>query len=392
MHMNVSRRLSNIDITRGIVMIIMAIDHIRDLLHADALIQNPLDFKTTSTGLFLTRWITHLCAPTFVFLSGASVFLAMQNAKDKQKTRSMLWKRGVWLIVLEFTLINFALWFDVHFRVLLLQVIAAIGFGLIVLSRMVYIKTKTIAIIGLAIICLHNVVGIFGLPANPVAAAVDNLLFLPGAITFSPNFLLVIGYPLIPWLGIMFLGFACGRMFQKTSAEQDRLFIRIGLYSLLAFVVLRLVNIYGDPAPWSTQKTGIFTFLSFINVTKYAPSLMFDLLFLGLMFLILAFSTKLPSRIKNILETYGRVPMFYYLLHWFLVRTALFVMVFAQGYHWSELRFGPFQFGRPEKGGGVSLGGVYLVWIVIVVILYPLCKWYSDYKYRHPEKEILKYL
>jgi uncharacterized membrane protein len=390
--MTAAKRLSNIDIARGLVMIIMALDHVRDLLHADALRQNPVDLTTTTPVLFLTRWITHLCAPTFVFLSGASVYLAMQRSREKEKARSILWKRGLWLIVLEFTLVNFALWFDTQFRILIMQVIAAIGTGLIVLSFLTRVQPKKIAGIALAIIFLHNLLGLLPAPANPVLAVFFNLLFRPGLLQPSPDFIFFVAYPLIPWLGIMLLGYACGKLFEQSPADQQKKFRNIGLFCLLGFVVLRFINVYGDPAVWSQQKNAVFTLLSFVNVTKYPPSLLYDLLFLGMMFLFLAFAEKLPSRLRNVLEAYGRVPMFYYLLHLYFIRIAVFIMVFAQGFSWSDLRFGPFQFGRPEKASGIGLGGVYLVWIAVVALLYPLCRWYGKYKYNHPEKELLKYL
>ena len=165
-----------------------------------------------------------------------------------------------------------------------------------------------------------------------------------------------------------------------------------GVTALLLFVVFRFINMYGDPAPWQTQKNAIFTVLSFFNVTKYPPSLQYTLLFLGIAFILLRFADKWPSFIKNILLVYGRVPMFYYLLHFCLLRIASLIMVRLQGFSWHELNFAPFKLGRPEAGAGIGLGATLIAWIALVIILYPLCKWYGRYKLMHPEKTWLKYL
>ena len=373
-------------------MIIMALDHTRDLLHSMSLTQNPLNFATTTPALFASRWITHLCAPTFVFLSGVSVYLSMQRAQSAGALKSFLIKRGLWLIVLELTLINFAIWFDVQFRIIMLQVIAAIGFGFIVLSFLLKASPKKIGIVAFCIIALHNLLQLVPLPANPALAAVTNIFVTPGVIPVSPNFIILVSYPFVQWTAIMLFGFACGKIFEKGLAEKNRQLATTGIIFLVAFIVLRFINVYGDPAPWAAQKNALFSFLSFINVTKYPPSLQYVLLFLGIAFILLRYADQLPQKIKDILLVYGKVPMFYYLLHFYLIRLATFIMVYAQGFKWNDLLFGPFQFGRPATGSGLGLGPVLLAWIAIVALLYPLCKWYGKYKAAHPEKTWLRYL
>jgi uncharacterized membrane protein len=386
-----NKRILSIDIVRGLVMIIMALDHVRDLLHSQALTNSPTDLNTTTPALFFSRWITHLCAPTFVFLSGVSVYLASKR-KSIGETRNFLVKRGLWLIVLEFTIVNFMLWFDVQFRLLIMQVIAAIGVGFIVLSLLLKVSPRVLGIIALVIIFTHNLMQFVPPSKNSFVSVLQNIFFTQGLKVFSKDFMMLFAYPLIPWIAIMLLGFSFGRIFEKEASTRNRMLLRIGLGALALFVLLRLLNVYGDPAPWSAQKSGLFTFLSFMNVTKYPPSLIFDLLFLGIAITFLSFAEKLPKALQNLLSVYGSVPMFYYLIHLALIRLAVFIMVFAQGYQWKDLQFGPFQFGRPASGSGMGLAGVLLAWLAIVAILYPLCRWYSRYRSNHPEKQWLRYL
>lgn len=376
---------------RGLVMIIMALDHVRDLIYVDSLTGNATDLRTTTPGLFFSRWITHVCAPSFVFLSGVSVYLSMKR-KTIAEARSFLIKRGTWLIILEFTIVNFSLWFDIHFRVLIMQVIAAIGVGFIVMAFLLKVPARVLGIIALVIIFTHNLFQLVPPSDNATITTFRNLLITPGVRVVSPGFMFFFAYPVIPWLAIMMLGFSAGGVFEKEQTQRNKFLLRTGLGALALFVVLRFINIYGDPAPWSQQKNGLYTFLSFINVTKYAPSLMFILLFLGIAGVLLWLAEKLPLMIQKFFAVYGSVPMFYYLLHLVLIRIAVFIMVFAQGYAWKDLQFGPFQFGRPAGKSGLDLPGVLAVWLAIVAILYAFCKWYSGYKKNHPEKTWLRYI
>lgn len=372
-------RIHSIDRVRGLVMLLMALDHIRDLMHIGSLSGDPTDLSSTTPALFLTRWVTHLCAPTFVFLSGASAYLSSQKRCDVRTTRRFLISRGLWLVVLEFTLVNFGIWFDVHFNVFLMQVIAAIGLGLITLGALLTVSPKVVGVIGLAVIGLHN---FFSLTSP---------LFAPGLIPLGENHNLLVGYPPIPWIAILFVGFWCGRLFERPRLDRRRLFATVGLVCIGVFVGLRTFNIYGDPLPWSDQKNGLFTFLSFINVTKYPPSLLFDLGMLGWMFLLLSLAECADSRMTTILEVYGRVPLFYYLLHWYVIHPFLFVVLLAQGFSPADFRFG-FNFGRPEGTSGLELWAVYLLWLGVVGALYPVCRWYGAYKQRNRDLMWLSYL
>jgi uncharacterized membrane protein len=198
-------------------------------------------------------------------------------------------------------------------------------------------------------------------------------------------------YPPIPWLGIMLAGFAAGCLFQFSLMKRKRIFLTIGIAALCTFIIVRFINIYGDSIPWSVQKNSLYTFLSFINVTKYPPSLAFCLLTLGVLFIILSLAEGLKNRFSDFVMVYGKVPLFYFLVHFYLIHLLMFAMVYLQGFKTSELVFG-FDFGRPKEGSGVNLFTIYLIWIGVVIVLYPVCKWYGKYKAEHREKLWLRYL
>jgi uncharacterized membrane protein len=371
-------------------MVIMTLDHVRDLLHTTAITQQPTDLNTTTPVLFFTRWITHLCAPTFVFLSGVSAFLSIKRTNDLPASRQFLLTRGLWLIVLDLTLIGFGVWFDVHFTVLFFNVVAAIGMGFIVLALLLTCSPKTIAIIGLCILFLHNLAPLVPGGENDLFKKGLMPLFAPASYPLGNGRLFLIGYPPIPWLGILLVGFAGGRFFELEIKQQQSLFLKLGLAAIGLFILLRFINIYGDPNPWMQQKSGLFTLLSFINVTKYPPSLQFSLLFLGILFLLAGAIAGIKNKWTKLVCVYGKVPLFYFVLHWYLIHPLVFVMVYLQGFKSSDLIFG-FNFGRPKTGSGLLLWAVYLVWMAIVLAMYPLCKWYGRYKERNKGKMWVRY-
>jgi len=385
------KRINSIDITRGIVMVIMALDHTRDLIHFTSVTEQPTALSTTTPELFFTRWITYLCAPTFVFLSGVSAYISLLDKNNINNSRNFLLSRGIALIITEFTLVNFGLWFDVHFGIFLFDVIAAIGFGFIILSLLLKAPAKTIGIIGLVIIFCHNLISF--IPVNQTSTLIKILMpfFVPGAIPFDDGKLFIIGYPPIPWLGIMLIGFALGKLFELPEAQKKNIFFKIGLSSILLFIIIRTINIYGDSFQWASQKNGVYTFLSFMNVTKYPPSLQFYLITLGIMFLILSSVEGLKNKFSETTIVYGKVPLFYFIIHWYILHPIMFLIVFSQGYKSSDLVFG-FNLGRPKGPSGVNLWLTYLIWILVVILLYPVCKWYGKYKENHREKKWLRYL
>ncbi|WP_353126565.1 DUF1624 domain-containing protein [Parapedobacter pyrenivorans] len=371
-------RIQSIDFVRGVVMIIMALDHIRELFHESALLGDPTNLETTTPALFFTRWVTHLCAPIFVFLSGTSVYLSFRRHADTSSTKKFLITRGLWLILLEFTVVNFGIWFDIHFEVFLAQVIAAIGLGLILLGILLGTPSRILGLIGVFIISTYSFF--------PLSQLVN-----PGLIPLPWGSNLLVGYPPIPWIAILLVGYWAGTLMELEKAKRSRTFLLIGVGCLVSFILVRLVNGYGDPAAWGIQKNDLYTFLSFINVTKYPPSLLFDLLMLGSMFLLLSVAERLSGRVFGIVKLYGSVPLFYYLLHWYIIHLLLFLVLFFQGFTVADFRFG-FNFGRPEAPSGLPLWGVYAVWAGVVALLYPLCRWYSRYKSTHKEKKWLRYL
>lgn len=374
------KRHPSIDIVRGIVMIIMALDHVRDLMHVNSITQSPTDLSTTSPLLFFTRFITHLCAPTFVFLAGTSVYLSLQNTNNFTETRQLLLKRGLWLILLEFTIVNFGLFFDIGFHTLLFEVIAAIGFGFIALSLLLKIRSKTLGIIGMVILVCHNLLPLIPFAENSVIKTVLAPFFSPVVFPFSGR-AFIMGYPPIPWLGIMLVGFAAGKFFELAEEKRKKLFTKIGLSTLVLFTIIRFINIYGDPALWTIQKNAVFTFLSFINVTKYPPSLLFCLVTLGISFLLLAFADQFHNKVKKVTLVYGKVPLFYFVNHFYVIHILTLGMLIIQGFDWSQFEFASGTFGRP-KGveSGLPLWAIYLIWIFVVGLLYKPSQWFGKYK------------
>jgi uncharacterized membrane protein len=384
-------RIRSIDIVRGIVMIIMALDHTRDLIHVTSISESPTNLLTTTPALFFTRWITHLCAPTFVFLSGTSAYISFKNKNDLAATRRFLLTRGISLIILEFSVVNFGIWFDIHFNVFLFDVIAAIGVGFIILALLLKASVKTIAVIGLTIIFLHGLVPFIPFGEGSITKDILLPLFGPTAVPFDDDRIFIMGYPPVPWLGILLAGFAAGRLFENAEKKRKAIFLKIGLVSIALFLIVRAINIYGDPVPWTSQKSSLFTFLSFMNVTKYPPSLSFTLVTVGFMFLMLSAAEGLTNAFARITTVYGKVPLFYFLLHWYIIHPIMFLVVFLQGYESSDLVFET-NFGRPKGASGLHLGWIYLLWVLVVVALYPLCKIYGQYKERHRGKLWLRYL
>lgn len=365
-------------------MIIMALDHVRDLMHINSITQNPTDLLTTTPLLFFTRFVTHFCAPTFVFLAGTSAYLSFINRNNVTQSRSFLIKRGLWLIVLEFSIVNLGLFFDLGFHTFLFQVIATIGFGFIVLAFLLKLSSKTIGLIGLGIIFCHNLLPLIPFADGSMIKTLLSPFFVTALFSLAPHANFIMAYPPVPWLGIMLAGFATGKILILAGDIRKNVLLKIGLSALLLFAILRFINIYGDPSTWSRQKDGLYTFLSFINVTKYPPSLLFSLITLGVMFLVLAFTDRVNNGFTKVVSVYGKVPLFYFVVHFYLIHVSMIAMMFLQGFNWSDLSFASGIFGRPPGvQSGVELWAIYLIWIGVVVILYKPCVWFGKYKAEH---------
>ncbi len=387
----VTQRILSIDLLRGIVMIIMALDHTRDYFHADALLFDPTDLSKTNEWLFLTRWITHFCAPVFMFLSGTSAFFVGRR-KSKNELAKFLLTRGLWLILLEITIVNFGWFFDLSFSNIDLNVIWALGASMVVLAGLIYLPFIGIIITGAILIGAHNLLDGVQVTGTTIQAFGWSMLHQTGEFKFLGRTFFV-GYPILSWVGVMALGYCFGKLYNPSieAVRRKKILIILGSAIIILFILLRAINIYGDPRPWSYQASAAFTFLSFINLFKYPPSLLFILITLGPAILFLAFAEKLLNRLSKMVSVFGRVPMFYYILHLYLIHALAEIAAYLTGFKWSDKTI--WIGANPElKGYGFSLGTTYLIWIGIIIILYPLCKWYDRYKTAHKEKWWLSYL
>lgn len=375
------KRISSIDIIRGLVMVIMALDHVRDLMHVNALTQSPTDLATTTPLLFITRWITYLCAPVFVFLAGTSAYLSFQKNKDVASSRFHMIKRGLWLMLLDLVIMNFILYFDVQFHTILFSVVASIGFGFILLGLLLNLSSLALGALGSIILIGHGLYGMYNAEFGETAKSILNPFLTLSVFPFSTAKLFIVAYPPITWLGIMLIGFSFGKMFAHDHVKRNKQFITIGLTTIAVFILLRYLNIYGDPQQWAFQKDGMTTLLSFLNVSKYPPSLLFTLVTLGCMFLLLGVADRFNSSVQRILIVYGRVPLFYYVVHFLLIHFITLIMLRLQGVPFSNMDFATSTFGRPRNTEtGVPLWMIIILWSTVVAMLYLPCKWYWQYK------------
>jgi uncharacterized membrane protein len=399
-------RVDSVDLLRGIIMVIMMLDHTRDFVHFQSTLFDPTNVARTTPILFFTRWITHFCAPLFVFLAGTGAYFQFLRGKPKRELSWFLITRGLWLIVLELTVLRVVILFNVDFAGLasFLQVIWAIGCSMIVLAALIHLPVAAIAAIGVGMIALHNTldgvqVTSWRGPGTPIPgfwASVWHVLHVPGLIfPFGADGPPVMAlYPLIPWIGVMAAGYAFGSVYRLEPVVRRRYLIRMGLLLTAGFIVVRAINIYGDPSPWAPQVTPVKTVLSFLAVSKYPPSLLFLLMTLGPALLFLAWAEgndngvtqKATLRGPNALSlrrffiTYGRVPLFFYLLQWIVAHTLAIVAGVIAGKPVDYL-FTNIILAAPAKAGsGFGLVTVYALWILGVLLLYPLCRWYANVK------------
>lgn len=387
------KRITSVDLLRGAVMVIMALDHTREFFHSAALTGNPLDLNTTTPVLFFTRWITHICAPVFVFLSGTSAYL-QSTRKSKKELSVFLITRGLWLILAELTIVNLIFSFDISFSAIALEVIWAIGISMLILGLVIWLPFEVILVLGLVIVLGHNTLDFYERKQTTPFSAGYNLIHRVGFHQFWGKHLLLILYPFLPWTGLMMLGYCLGKVLRiENEAYRKKFLIIAGLSTIALFIILRFVNVYGDPFPWSRQPAGFRTFLSFINTTKYPPSLFFISMTIGPALLLLAWWDNIQNAFTRIVSVYGRVPFFYFLTHFFLIHLSSAITYFMRGHTFAEdaadtatpfIKF-------IKQGEGLQLRYVFLIWISVVIILYPVCKWYDRYKTKHKEKKWLSY-
>jgi uncharacterized membrane protein len=379
-------RLDSIDMVRGLVIVIMAIDHVRDYFNFGGE-PDPLANPDVGTAVFLTRWITHFCAPVFVLLAGTSAGL-MTTRKSQSALGAFLLKRGLWLIFIEWFVVATAWSFapggieQLGGRVgVVMQVIWAIGAGMVVLAGAQFLGQRACLIVGGAILVGHNLL-------DPIWPATGGILALGHpwwvalhaqlAIVSGPFFFVMV-YPLLPWIGVMLLGFGIAPLFQEPAQRRDARLLAWGVAATVAFLVLRGAGIYGDPNPWQAQDTMIGTLFDFLNVTKYPPSLLFLLMTLGPASMLCAFAGRVPDAVKRPLIVFGRAPFAFYVAHLYLIHSFAVGLGVIQGFDAAD--FLTYGFFFPE-GYGVGLPGTYAVWLLVVAILHPLCKWVAAVKDR----------
>lgn len=383
-------RIESIDLLKGLVMVIMALDHVRDFYHSAAYYFDPTDLAHTTVPIFFTRWITHFCAPVFSFLAGASAFFVGRK-KSVSEVSAFLWKRGLWLVFLELTVVTFGWTFDIKFGVFLFLVIWALGMSMIVLAALVHLPRTAILIFSCVLIFGHNMLDTVHFDGNFWWA----MLHEQQTFQLLKTHAFFTGYSLIPWIGVMSLGYYFGGLYDSSVdvVKRKRILNTVGLSAILLFITMRWINRYGNPIGWGHFDSAILNFMSFLNVYKYPPSLLYLMVTLGPACVFLANSEKLKGKIVNFFCVIGRVPFFYYFLHLYLIHTSALLVYWlypiitgkmvALGWIANSRRLTELGFGLPT---------VYIVWILIIAIVYPLCKKYDVYKKNNREKWWLSYL
>ena len=370
-------RLESVDLLRGVIMIIMALDHTRDFFGVPG---SPTNLATASVALFFTRWITHFCAPVFFLLTGTGAWLSLRK-RTRPELSWFLFTRGLWLIFLDLVLFRcLALQFNFDYHTTVINVLWALGWAMIVLSVLVHLRPSLVTAFGVVMIATHNLLDSIS-SNNPIWS----ILHSPNIIFSSPGHIVLLAYPLIPWVGVTAAGYGLGQIYSWELARRRSFLLRLGISLTIGFVLLRALNIYGDPSHWATQRTPIYTALSFLNTTKYPPSLLFLLMALGPALLILCGVDGRTPRILNPALIIGKVPMFYFLVHFVIIHLLAVVICFTRYGHIHWMFESPdianFPITQPP-GWGLILPLVYLIWAFVVIAMYPLCRWYSAVKQR----------
>jgi uncharacterized membrane protein len=368
-------RLDSIDLLRGLVMALMALDHTRDFFSTSG--PNPRDIA--DPALFLTRWVTHFCAPIFILLSGISAYLYGERGRSVGEVSWFLLTRGFWLIVIQFTVVRFLWSFSLHVNFFVAQVIWVIGASMMALAGFVYLPRWAIAAIGMIMIAGHDLLDHLGAEQLGAASWVWHLLHQPGLIEVGPQIKLFVLYTLVPLVGVMATGYALGPVFKLDASSRRSFLLCTGVVVTAAFVVVRATNLYGDPTGWSTQSSFIGTLLSFIDCEKYPPSLLFLMMTLGPALILLATFERAHGAIASRLTTFGRVPFFFYLAHIALIHALAVALA------WTTLGNDSWTSSQKPPGYGFNLFGVYTAWLCVVIALYPACDWFAQLKRRRGE-------
>lgn len=384
-----AHRIDSVDLLRGLIMVVMALDHVRDFFHFSAVQGfSPTDLGNTSVAIFFTRWITHYCAPVFSFLAGIGVYLALARGKSRAQMSWFLVSRGAWLMFLELTVLMWFGWaFEINLKLYFLATLWALGWSMIVLALLIHLPRTVVLVFSLALILGHNAFDAMKPESWGALGWLWKVLHAGGNMQTAGGVTFFAFYPLIPWIAVMSAGYCLGSVYDLPAERRRPLLWRAGLGITAAFVLLRFTNLYGDRVLWSSQSEPAFTVLSFLNTTKYPPSLCYLLMTLGPGMMLLAwFEGGIAARLRPLL-VYGQVPFFYYLLHIPLIHSAAWVT--------NYLRFGRGDFsplgGQPPAEAGFSLVTTYLVWIAVVAALYLPCRWFADLKRRRRDIAWLSY-
>lgn len=383
-------RLMSLDALRGTVMIIMALDHVRDFFDRYSMSNSPTDLSQASAAMFFTRWLTHFCMPVFMFSAGAGAFLWWNRGK---KTRAELSRflatRALWFLALEVFIMNFAYSFNISAHgLILLLVLYIFGACMLLMAALIYLPLRWIAVLSIAIIVLHNLLDPYSASQFGKLAWAWHVLHQPGVLMLANRPAFVV-YPILPWIGVMGAGFCFAQLFTLQEKARRSLVFRLGVAMTAAFLVLRTMNLYGDPSHWSRQKSALFTALSFLNCTKYPASLDYILMTIGPALILLVWYDRIRFSNRNPLIVFGRVPLFYFVLHFYAIHILLGAM--------SYIRYGNRVFSfifnaMPAMGGprevyppdfGYPLWVTYAVWIGVVAALYPICRRFAEYKASH---------
>ena len=378
----VRSRIESIDVVRGIIIIVMALDHVHDFFGNFAV--NAVDLSTTTPALFFTRWITHICAPTFFLLTGTGAYL-MRERVSKGELARFLVTRGIWLLFLELVVMRFALQFNVDYHVTIITVLWGLGWAMIVLAGLIWLPLWVIALFGIVLVAGHNTLDNIDAQSFGRLAPLWNILHQPGFPLRTDQHVVRTSYVLIPWVGVTALGYVLGAAYRWDAPKRQRLLFWLGLGCVVAFVALRYSNLYGDPLKWRVHDTALFTAMSFVDTTKYAPSLLFLLMTLGPTLLLLrAFDNGVPALFHPALII-GKVPLFFYVLHFYLIHLLATAVSYARHGTVSNTFQSPdlahFPFTAPPDWD-VGLPAIYAIWIGVVVALYPLCRWYAGVRSR----------
>jgi uncharacterized membrane protein len=379
-----SSRIDAVDLLRGLVMVLMVIDHTRDFFGNAAI--DPTDLSSATPALFMTRWVTHFCAPVFAFLAGAGAYLAGVKGRSRSNLAAFLATRGLWLIFLELTVVKFGVLFHPAPKIVFLLVFWSIGGSFALLSGLVFLPSRIVGGLGVLLIVTHNLTDFFGFspgalgPLRPLA----QLLFRPGFLPLPGGVNAIIGYPLLPWFGVVAAGYGFGEVLRLEPARRQLVMLIAGLGLTVAFVALRAWGVYGEPKPWTAQQTPLLTALAFLNCTKYPPSLLFLLMTLGPAIVALAVFDRGGARgpAGRALVTLGRVPLFFYLLQWYVIHTLAVLTAIARGLPVAWLFSSAFP-SLPPQEWPFGLPGVYAAWAIAIVLLYLPCRWFAGLKQRH---------